>query len=200
MTVRVDFVRVGHVPRATGAAVIVCYRLLGVRVLGLVGIECIAVLVFRTPNLTRSSCGIDLKHCIIWPVNVWVDAHAEEMLVIVRVDTWVDFGAPAQGILAGVHGISIQDTGELNLKLYGTILVEDPVHAVFVVGGSEDLGDEEFTTTSDDDGVITEVSVFEKDTGVFFVNADCILDGCAGAGTVDEIGIHVVNCALAVTA
>ena len=76
--------------------------------------------------------------------------------------------------------------------------MEDPVHAVFVVSRSEDLRYQEFAAAGDDDGVVTEVCVFEEDACIFLVNADGIFDGRAGAGAVDEVGVHVVNCAFAV--
>ena len=120
--------------------------------------------------------------------------------MVVSVDAWVNLGTPAVGILTGVHGIGVEDTGQLDIELDGAVLVEDPVNAVFVVGGREDLGDNELAATGDDCGLIAEVGVLEEDTGVFFVDADGVLDDCAGTGAVDEGRVHVVDCALAVAA
>lgn len=39
--------------------------------------------------------------------------------------------------------------------------MEDPVYAVLVVCGGEDVGDDELTASSDDDGFVTEISMFE---------------------------------------
>lgn len=71
--------------------------------------------------------------------------------MIVGVDARVHLCAPSLSVLTGVHGVGVQDTGQLNLELDRAILMEDPVHAVFVVCGCEDVGDDEFTGTSDDD-------------------------------------------------
>ena len=51
----------------------------------------------------------------------------------------VDFCAPSVCGLAGVHGVGIEDTGEFDFELDGAVLVEDPVDAVLVVSGCEDV-------------------------------------------------------------
>jgi hypothetical protein len=56
-------------------------------------------------------------------------------------------------------------------------LVEDPVDAVFVVAGGEDLADDEFAGARGGGGFVAEVGVFEEDAVVFFVDADCVFDG-----------------------
>lgn len=66
--------------------------------------------------------------------------------------------------------------------------MEDPVDAVFIVSSSEDVGDDEFPSTSDDHGVVTEIGVLEEDSGVFFVDADGVFDGCGLSSAVDEGG------------
>ena len=95
MTVWVDLICIGHVPRAAGAAIIVCYCLLRGGILGLVGIESIAVLVLCAPNLTRSTGSIDLEDGVVGSVDIGINTHAEEMLVIVGIDAWINFRAPA---------------------------------------------------------------------------------------------------------
>ena len=64
--------------------------------------------------------------------------------------------------------------------------MENPIDAVFVVGGSEDVGDDKLSASGDDDGVVAEIGVFEEDAGVFFVNADCVFDGGGISCSVDE--------------
>ena len=83
------------------------------------------------------------------------------MLVIVCIDSWVDFSSPAFGVLAGVHCIGVQDTSKLDLQLDRTILVEDPVYTILVVGGCEDVGDNELVASGDDNRIITEICVLE---------------------------------------
>ena len=64
------------------------------------------------------------------------------MLVIVCVDTGVDFRSPAVSILARVHRIRVQDSSQFDFQLDCTVLVKDPVHAVFVIGGCENVRDD----------------------------------------------------------
>ena len=78
--------------------------------------------------------------------------------------------------------------------------MEDPVHAVLVVGGCEDMADEQFAGAGNGRGFVAEVSVFEQDPGVFFVDADGVFDRCGLAGAVHKVGVHVVDRALAVAA
>lgn len=113
------------------------------------------------------------------------------MLMVMCVDSRVDFGSPPLGILSRVHCIGVQDTSKLDLQLNSTILVEDPVDAVFVVGGSEDVRNDELTSSSDDDRIITEVSVLEQDACIFFVNANCVLDGGTLSCSVDKCSILI---------
>lgn len=73
------------------------------------------------------------------------------MLVVVCVDSRVNFSSPAFGILTRIHRICVQDASQLDFQLNRTILVEDPVHAVLVVGGCEDVGDNELAASGDND-------------------------------------------------
>lgn len=54
--------------------------------------------------------------------------------------------------------------------------MEDPVDAIFVVGGGEDMGDDELAAACYDHGIVTEIGVFEENTGIFFVDADGVFD------------------------
>ena len=121
------------------------------------------------------------------------------MLVVVCIDSGVDFGTPALGVLTGIHGVGVQNTRKLDLQLDGAVLVEDPVDTVFIVGGSEDVGDDEFAGTSDDDRVVTEIRVLEQNAIVFFVDAHGVLDGAGRTGAVDKVKVQVVDASLAVT-
>lgn len=67
--------------------------------------------------------------------------------------------------------------------------MEDPVHTVLVVCGGEDVRDDEFSTTGDNDGIVTEISVLEQNASIFFVNANSILDGGALSCSVYKCGI-----------
>jgi hypothetical protein len=141
---------------------------------------------------------VDLEDGVFRTVDVRVDTQTEEMLMIVRINTGVNFSSPAFGVFAWVHRIRVQDTSEFDFQLDGAVLVEDPVHAVFVVGGGEDVRDDEFATAGDDYGIVAEIGVFEENAGIFFVDADGVFDGGAFSGAVDEGGVHVVDCSFAV--
>lgn len=67
--------------------------------------------------------------------------------------------------------------------------MEDPVNAVFVIRRCEDVGNDELAPSSDDDRVITEIRVLEKNTCIFFMNANSVLDGCTFSRSVDESGV-----------
>lgn len=67
--------------------------------------------------------------------------------------------------------------------------MEDPVDAIFVIGGCEDLADEELARAGHGAAVVAEVGVLEEDAGVFFVDADGVFDGFGDTGTVDEFGV-----------
>lgn len=184
MGVGVEFVGVGHFPGARGDAVVVGDGFVDGFVFGFLGEEGVAVGIFGGADGARAGQGVGLEDGVVGAVNVGVDAQTEEMLMIVGVDAGVDFGAPALGVFARVHGIGVEDTGEFDFELDGAVLVEDPVDAVFVVGGGEDVGDDEFATASHDDGFVAEIGMFEEDTGVFFVDTDGVFDGGALTGTV----------------
>jgi len=75
--------------------------------------------------------------------------------------------------------------------LDGTVLVEDPVDAVFIVGSGENVGDDEFATASYNNGFVAEIGMFEEDTGVFFVDTDGVFDRGAFTGTVYKCSVLV---------
>lgn len=83
------------------------------------------------------------------------------MLMIMRVDTGVHFSAPSVRIFARVHAVRVQDAGQFDLELDRAVLVQDPVYAVLVVGGGEDVRDDEFAGACDHDAVVAEIGVFE---------------------------------------
>ena len=200
MAIRIDLVLVRNLPRPTGVSVKVGHGFGRGRVLGPLRRKGVAVLVLRRSDGRGRGPGIDLEDCVVRSVDVGVDAQAEEMLMVVRVDAGIHLGAPALGILTGIHGVGVEDAGELDLELDGAVLVEDPVDAVFVVGRREDVRDDELARPRHDDRVVAEVGVLEEDARVFLVDADGVLDRRAGPGAVDEGGVQVVDRALAVAA
>lgn len=160
-TVRIQLIRVRHLPRPATRAIIVRHRLRGRRILLLLGVERIPIFVLLAPDLSFPSHGIDLEDGVLRSVNVGVDTHAEEMLMVVGVDAGVDFRAPAVCVFTRVDGVGVQDTGQFDLELNSAVLVQDPIDAVLVVCGREDVGDDEFAAAGHDDAVVAEVGVFE---------------------------------------
>lgn len=66
--------------------------------------------------------------------------------------------------------------------------MEDPVHAVFVIGRCKDVRDDESAAPGDYDRVVAKIGVLEQNTRVFFMNTDGVLDSRALTCTVDERG------------
>ena len=189
---------VAHLPGAAGGAVVVCLGLLGGRELGFVRVEGVAVFVFGGANFAGAAGGVDHEDGVVGAVDVGVDAHAEEVLVVVGVDAGVDFGAPAVEVFALVAWECVQDAGELDFELDGAILVKDPVYAVLVVCCGENVRYHEFTGSCDGDGVVAEVGVLEEDACIFLVDANGVLDRSRRTCFVDECCIHIMNGALAI--
>lgn len=78
--------------------------------------------------------------------------------------------------------------------------MEDPIDTILVVGGGEDLRDDEFAAASNVYRVVAEIGMFEEDSRVFFVDADGVFNSDGGAGFVREDGVEVVDYAFAVAA
>jgi hypothetical protein len=51
------------------------------------------------------------------------------------------------------------------------------------------MGDNEFEASSDDDRVVTEVSMLEENACVLLMNTNSVLDGGALSCSVDESGV-----------
>lgn len=54
--------------------------------------------------------------------------------------------------------------------------MEYPIHAVLVVRGGEDLGNDKLPASRNDHGIIAEVGVFEENSRVFFVDTNGVFD------------------------
>ena len=107
VTVRIKLVLVGHLPRPARHTIIIRGCFPDGLVLCLLSVECISIEILFGSDLASALSSIDLEDCVVWPVNVGVDAETEKMLVVVCVDTGVNFCSPAFGVLAWVHGIGV---------------------------------------------------------------------------------------------
>lgn len=105
--VGVEFVGVGHFPCARGDAVVVADGFVDGFVFGFVRVEGVSVGVFGRADGACALHGVGLEDGVVGAVDVGVNAQTEEMLMIVCVDAGVDFGTPALGVFAGVHGIGV---------------------------------------------------------------------------------------------
>lgn len=87
-------------------------------------------------------CRINLEDGIVRPIDIRVDAQAEEMLVVMGVNAGVYLISPAMGVFIRVHAKGIQDASQLNLQLNRAVLVEIPVDTIFIVRGRKDVRDD----------------------------------------------------------
>ena len=76
--------------------------------------------------------------------------------------------------------------------------MKDPLDGIFIVGSSEDVLHDQLSRSCHDNRLISEVRMLEEDTIIFLVNADCILDSPYSTSLRGEVGIHIVDGALAV--
>jgi hypothetical protein len=100
-------VGIDDAPGTTGIGVIIRNTLLGSLVDGVFGVESIPVFVFGGADRSGRRHCVTLHDGVVWTVDLRVDAKTEQMLVIMRVDTWVDLSAPAMGCLTGVQNICV---------------------------------------------------------------------------------------------
>jgi len=198
VAVRIELALVAHIPCSACGAVVVALGLLCRFEASLFGIEGVAVLVFGAADGSFAASCVYLEDGVVGAINVGIHTQTEEVLVVMCVDSWVDFGPPAVEILTRVHGVCVQDSGELDLQLDSAVLVQDPVHAVLVVGCREDVGNDELTCASDSHALIPEVSVLEENAVVLLVDADGILNRGCHASAIDEVCIEVMYGTLAI--
>ncbi len=147
----VELVRVDHVPGSRSNAIVVTNRLLNCRVLCSLRIKGISVKVLLAAYLTCTLRSVDLEDRVVWAVNIGIDPQTEKMLMIVGVDSRINFRSPSLGVFTWVHCICVQDTSELDFELNGSVLMEDPVNAVFVVCCSEYVRDDKLSASGNDD-------------------------------------------------
>ena len=200
LAVGVNLACVAHIPRPHGGAVVVGLGLARGGELGALAVKGVAVLVLGAADGLVGGEGVDHEGGVVGPINVGVYTQAKEVLMIVGIDARVDLCAPAVGVLALSNGVGVEDTGELNLGLDGAVLVEDPLDGVLVVGGGEDLLDDELAGAGDNGGVVAEVGVLEEQAVVLLVDANGVLDEADAAVLGGELGVEVADEALAVAA
>lgn len=107
MTVWVEFVGIAHIPCSGSDAIVVADGFLDSGILGSLRIESISVWILLATNFASSLRGIDLEDSVVRTVDVRVDTQAEEMLVVVCIDSWVHFCSPALGVLTRVHSVGV---------------------------------------------------------------------------------------------
>lgn len=195
----VHAVGVDDVPGALGLVAVVGGALEGCAESGLLAEEGVAVRVLWRADGVVGGDGVALNHGVVGAVDLGVDTEGEDVLVVVGGDLRGDLGAVGSGLLGLVERVGVQHTGELHLELVGAVQGESVVEAVLVVGGSDDLGDDEFPVTGRDHGAVTVVGVFVQEAVVLLVNADGVLDDSSLTVGGRHDTVHVVNSTLAVT-
>lgn len=151
VAVRVELVGVDHVPSPRSNTIVVTDCLLNSRVLCSLGVEGISIKVLLAAHLTCTLRSVDLVDRVIWPIDIGVDPQTEKMLMIVSVDSGINFRSPSLCVFTWVHGICVQDTSELDFELNSSILMEDPVNTVFVVCCSENVRNDKLSASCNDD-------------------------------------------------
>ena len=73
------------------------------------------------------------------------------------------------------------------------------LNSVFIVRSCEDLLHDQLSGSRDNDRIVSEVGVLEKNPAIFFMNANSVVDGSQPTGSGWEVRIEVVNRPLAVT-
>lgn len=195
----VDAVGVGDGPRAAGLVAIVDSSLLGSSEGRVLAVEAVSVRVLGGSDGCLRRHGIVLDDRVVGAVNLGVDSEGEDVLVVVGVDGGSDLGAVGGGNLGGVHAVGVEHARQLDLELVGAVEGEGVVEAVLVVGGGDDLRDDELAVAGRDDGSVAVVGVLVQETVVFLVNADGILDdgGITLASSHDSV--EIVDSTLAIT-
>ena len=117
--------------------------------------------------------------------------HGRLANITVEVVTYLS--APSLEILIWSTGISVQDTSQFDLQLQRSILMQDPVDSVPVVGCCEDLADDQFTSPRDSGRIVPEVGVLKEYSSILFVDADGILDRLCRTAAIDEGGVEILQ-------
>ena len=91
--------------------------------LGSLGVKGVTVEVLLAANRCIGRHRIGHEDGVVRAVDVGVNAKAEEMLVVLGVDSGVDLCTPTSEVLVGVHGISVENAGEFDLRLNCSILL-----------------------------------------------------------------------------
>lgn len=200
LAVRVQLVGVADLPGARGLGDVVGLALARGGQLGALAVKGVTIKVLLAADGSIAWDRIRDIHGVVGPVDVGVDAQTKQVLVVVRVYPGIDLRAPPVRVLVGIHDVRVEDTCQLDFGLDGAVLVEDPGHHVLVVGGREDLLDDELAAARYDDRVVAEVGMLEQDAGVLLVDADGVFNLPNAADARGELGVEVVNGALAVAA
>lgn len=82
-----SLVRVAYVPGSNCSAIVVCHRCSRGGELGALGIKRVAVLVPRTAYGLTRCYSINHEDGVLGAINIWINAEAEQVLVIVCVHT-----------------------------------------------------------------------------------------------------------------
>ncbi|KAI6749942.1 hypothetical protein HG531_007207 [Fusarium graminearum] len=195
-----QLVLVDHLPCSACRTVVIRLGLTACAKLGLLRVEGVTVFVLWASNRCLTSDSVNHINSVVHAVDHGVHTQTEEMLMVVGVDLGIHLCSPRTSVFTLVESVGVEDTGELDLRLDCTVLVEDPLACILVVCRCEDLLHNELARACDCDGVITEVGVLEKNSIVLLVDANGVLDCTDGTVTRRKLGVEIVDYTLAVAA
>ena len=121
---------------------------------------------------------VDLEHRVVGPVDLDVEPHVEEVLVVGRGQTRRHHLGVRAGVAVG-HRHGRHDPGELHLELHGAVEVEVPVEPVLVVADGGDGAHHQPARPAHLGAARDHVDVLPEDAVVLLVHADGVGLACA---------------------
>ncbi len=147
----------------------------------------------------RDRLGVDLHDGVVGAVDVEVEAHAEQVLVVRCGQLPAD--PPAVRHVGPLHrGAGVEDAGQLHLELDRAVEVEVPEDAVLVVADGVHRRDDEAATATHLGQAREVVGVLPEDAVVLLVDADRVAGRARVAVGQREVRVQVADLAQAVAA
>lgn len=132
-----------------------------------------------------------LHNGVLLAIDRGVDAHAEDVLMILSEGTWADNVAP-WARLAGVNVHNRDDACRAGFDGDAGCLVEFVVEDVLVVGQRDDELDHKLASAGHNGAAGPPVRVLPVDTGILLVEADDVLRFVGGAVSPSEDTVEVL--------
>lgn len=157
--VRVELVLVDDLPEAGSVSISRGLALNGIFQDGGLGEETISVQVVRVTNRFLDGLHVNLSNGVLYAVNHGVNAHGEEVLVVLSIDLGCNHGTESTRGFILCKNVSIDFTSSLDFIVDSTILVQVPVASIIVVGDSDNVRNHKTTSTNSVSTAISVLSV-----------------------------------------